>query len=421
MTTVPDGARPGLFPERERAVLGEAGIAVFAGRLVLDSQPPIDATALDAVAARCAGPLPDQLIALWRTAFGGRLDYDLRADLDGQDVPVSFTELFYPGSGDYHDLWGWIDHECELAEEHLPDWPGRLVHLPIGGFEYLDRVYVHTATGPDHGSVMCWRQGLPPGWELRTGDRAARLADDLHALFGLLILEQDPWDVQDDAVEAGGEMRDAVDELADSGDPHARSAAARLRRLVRATVLDWRGALDQGTLVAQRRLRRLALDRASAADDRELLARLVELGCDPAEEVRNGLAPIDVALLNGAAGVVRWLLERGVPVGNALQVGAHAVDLDLAAELLDRGARVNACAVTRAVDNPDVDVLHLLARGVQPDDALARLEPRLRMLAAQAEHAASRLTAQGETTAAVREQHRSAVLRGLAVRFAPAT
>ncbi|WP_433461793.1 hypothetical protein [Spirillospora sp. CA-128828] len=124
-------------------------MAVFAGRLVLDAQPPIDDAVLGPVAERCAGPLPGPLIALWRTAFGGRLDYDLRIDLDGQDVPLSFAELFYPGSGGYHDLWGWIDHECELAEESWPDWSGQLIHLPIGGFEYLERVYVDTAAGPE--------------------------------------------------------------------------------------------------------------------------------------------------------------------------------------------------------------------------------------------------------------------------------
>jgi hypothetical protein len=403
MTVVPDGVPPDPFSDGELGVLGEAGIALFAGRLVLDAQPPIDDAVLGAVAERCAGPLPDPLIALWRTTFGGRLDYDLRADLDGQDVTVSFTELFHPESGGYHDLWGWIDHECDLAEEHWPDCSGRLVHLPIGGFEYLERVYVNTATGPDHGAVECWRQGLPPGWELQTGDRVGRLADDLRALFGQLMLEHDPWQLEDDAVVAGVAIRYAVDELAGATDPHARTAGEKLRRLVQATVLDWRDALDRGTLAEQRRLRRLALGRAAADDDVELLARLVALGCDPAEEVYNGLTLIDVALRNGAIAAVRWLLDQHVPVENCLQVGAHAVDLDLARDLLARGATVNAYALSRALDHQDVEVVQLLSRAVQPDDALTRLVPRLRMLAAQAKQ----------------DQRRSTVLAELADRFDP--
>ncbi|MFB4317746.1 ankyrin repeat domain-containing protein [Actinomadura sp. 21ATH] len=401
MTVVPDGVPPDLFSAGELRLLGEAGIALFAGRLVLDAQPPIDDAALAAVAERCAGPLPEALVALWRITFGGRLDYDLRGDIGGQDVAVSFSELFHPGSDGYHDLWGWIDHECALAEEHRSGWSGRLAHLPIGGFEYLERVYVDTATGPDHGAVDCWRQGLPPGWELQTGDRVGRLADDLRALFGRLVLEHDPWTLEDDAVEAGTDLRDAVDELAGRADPHARTAAEKLRRLVRATVLDWRGALEQGTLAKRRRLRRLALDRAAAADDVELLARLVELGCDPAEEVGNGMTPIDVALRGGATAAVRWLLDQGVPVENGLLAGAHAVDAGLARDLIDRGATVDACALSQALANQDVEVVRVLSRAVQPDDELARLVPRLRTLAVQA----------GQ------DPHRSAVLTELADRF----
>jgi hypothetical protein len=416
VTDAPDDAPLEPFSARERRILGEAGIALYAGRLILDAQPPIDDATLAAVAERCAGPLPGPLVALWRTAFGGQLDYELRADLDGQDVPVSFTELFYPDSGDYHDLWGWIEHESGLAAEHQSDRSGRLVHLPIGGFEYLDRVYVRTAAGPAHGSVVCWRQGLPPGWELRAGDHAGRIADDLPSLFGHLALEQDPWEAEDDT---GTQMREAIDELADSGDAYARAVAAKLRRLVQGTVLDWRGALEQGTLVASRRLRRLALDRAATGDDVALLARLVALGCDPAEEVRSGLTPIDVALPHRALAVVQWLLERRVPVASALQVGAHAVDLDLATTLLDRGAAVNACALTRALDNEDVEVVRLLSRAVRPDDELRGLGPRLRMLAAQAASAARRATAEPDGTTAERERHRSAVLAELADRFDP--
>jgi hypothetical protein len=346
--------------------LRDAGLALFAGRLILDAQPPIDDATLAAVAERCAGPLPEPLIALWRTAFGGRLDYDLRADVDGQDVPVSFTELFYPDSGGYHDLWGWIDH----------DGGSHLTHLPIGGFEYLDRVYVGTTAGPDHGAVFYWRQGLPPGWELRTGDRTARLAADLPALFDQLMLEQDPWNTDED--ETGATMRDAIDALDD------RAVAAELRDLVRASVLDWRGALERGTLTAHRVLRRLAMEHAAADDDVALLTRLVALGCDPAEEVRSGLTPIDVALRDSSRSAARWLLDRHVPVDNTLRSAAHTIDRDLAEQLLDRGASVNLCAVSLALNNDDVEVLSLMSRAVPPGEDLRGLGPRLRMLAAQA-------------------------------------
>jgi hypothetical protein len=340
----------------ERRACAEAGVAVYADRIVLDAQPPVDDATLAAVARRCAGPLPAPLVDLWRTAFGGRLCYDLRAELGGADLAVSFRELFHPGSDDYQDLWGWIEHERELASAD------RLAHLPIGGFEYLDRVYVTTAAGPGHGAVMCWQQGLPAGWELTRGDRAAPIAADLPALFTQLVLESDPWEAPSGD---GADLRDAVEELSRAGDPRLRSAAGKLRHLVQATVLDWRGALRAGTLAGRRRLRRLALERAAAADDLDLMRELVAQGCDPAEQVRGGLTPIDVAVAHRAFTVVRWLLEQQVPVDNTLRVGARTVDLELAGELLRRGASVDASAVAAAERNPDGAVVHLLSRAAR--------------------------------------------------------
>ncbi|MEV4351081.1 SMI1/KNR4 family protein [Actinoplanes sp. NPDC049596] len=341
----------------EKRAAAEGGVVVYAGRLILDAQPPVTDEALAAVAEHCAGPLPAPLVELWRTSFGGSLHYDLRADLGGEEVLVSLRELFYPDSDGYQDLWGWIGHERELIDG------ARLSYLPIGGFEYLDRVYVGTADGPDHGAVACWQQGLPAGWELTEGDRAALIADDLPALFDQLMLEKDPWETHED----DSELRGAVEELSASGDPRARAAAVKLRGLVREAVLDWRGALRAGTIAGQRRLRRLALDRAAAADDLALLQELVARGCDPAEPVRAGLTPIDVALAGRGLAVATWLLDRQVPVGNTLRVGAHAVDLGLAEELLRRGATVDASAVASAVDNPDPAVVELLARALPPE------------------------------------------------------
>ena len=196
-----------------------------------------------------------------------------------------------------------------------------------------------------------------------------------------------------------------MDELAGSGDPHARSAAVTLRRLVQATVLDWRAALAAGTLAGQRRLRHLALQRAAAADDLALMQALVAQGCDPAEPVRGGYTPIDVALTGRGLTVVRWLLERRVPVDHTLRVGARAVDPALAEELLRRGASVDASAVSSAADNNDERVVDLMSRALRPDaDRPAWLLARLRTRAAQA-------TAAGE-------RRRAAVLTEVADRLA---
>lgn len=379
----------------ERRACAEAGIAVYADRLILEAQPPADDAVLAEVAEHCAGPLPMPVADLWRTTFGGSLHYDLRAEVGGDDVPISLRELFHPGSDGYRDLWGWIEHERELIGG------GLLTYLPIGGFEYLDRVYVSAADGPGHGAVVCWQMGLPPGWELTDGDRVASMAADLPALFAELVLESDPWEAGHDG---GTELSDAVDALSGSADAPARAAAAKLRRLVQATVLDWRGALRAGTIAGQRRLRRSALDRAAAGDDLAVMQALVAQGCDPAEQVRGGLTPVDVALSHRAFAVVRWLLQRQVPVPDTLRVGAHAAGPELAAELLRRGATVDASALGSAVNNDDIAVLELLSRAYRADgDNPEWLRRRLREKAAQA--------AAGRPGADVtREQHRAEVL-----------
>ena len=210
------------------------------------------------------------------------------------------------------------------------------------------------------------------------------MATDVRELFGQLALEDDPWESGD--ADAGAEMRDAVDELAER-EPRV---AGKLRELVRATVLDWRSALAAGTIADRPRLRRLALDRAAAAGDRDLLERLAAAGCDLAEPVRGGLTPIDIALVNRRLDAAARLLERRVPVTNTLRTGAHAVTADLARTLLARGALVTADAVGGAIDNEDPEVLRLLAERLPSSAEMRAHVPRLRMLAAQAAHAADR-------------------------------
>src|SRR5690606_23676837 len=106
---------------------------------------------------------PD-LEALWLTSFGGELAYALFGRFEGVDepLPFSFRELFYPGSDHYHDLDGWMDHELELAQEAAEDKgeaiPDKLAYLPIGGFEYLERIYVKLDPAEEYGSVWGWRK-----------------------------------------------------------------------------------------------------------------------------------------------------------------------------------------------------------------------------------------------------------------------
>jgi hypothetical protein len=343
------------------------GIAIFERRLITEPQPPISDEALARVQAQCMGPIPEGLKALWTTCFSGALDYDLSVNFGGQLEAFSFTQLFYPGSGHYHDLWGWMEHEADIAEaaasERGATWPGKLNYLPFGGFEYSCRLYVCVEQGPDHGAVFAWTQGLPPAWTLRLNrDATARVADDVASLFRLLDLERDPFALGEDDFASGMTMAEKVTALA-RDDP---SLANDLKSLVREAVLDWRGALERGAIGTSSRLRRVALEHAASNGDVALMMRLIERGCDINERLRGGGNMLDHTLAQGKVDAARWLIAQGANVANAVINGASEAPPELIDELLQRGARVTALAASAAARSGRMESAILIA------DALAR-------------------------------------------------
>lgn len=287
----------------ERQLLLAHRLAVFDGCVVYDAQPPVSAEHVQRLAEGLAGPIPEDLLRLWRTCFGGRLGYDLEVDYDGHRHPFSFSELFYPDSDGYHDLWGWIEHERELAAEAAAeegrDWNGKLAYLPFGGFEYLERLYVCVEPGPEHGAVIAWSHGLPPAWAGRLHqDSVTRLADDVGGLFRLLSFEQDPFDAEN-ACGVADELLEALDALEAAGEP-GKALKGRLEVLLRQRILDWRPALADGSLAAEPRLRQLALAEAAQDGDIDLLQRLRDAGCDFAETLRGRGGVLEACLARGA-------------------------------------------------------------------------------------------------------------------------
>ncbi|MCQ4166093.1 hypothetical protein [Tahibacter harae] len=274
------------FSATELATLREHRIELFADRVIFDAQPPMDEDAIAAVQALCAGPLPPALRALWRQTAGGRLDYALSVPMPtraGSRVEaVSWCELFYHGSRFYNDLQGWIEHEQEQAREIAEDdgreWDGKLFYLPIGGFEYRDRIYVVTAPGaPDDGGVLAWKMGLPPAWSpALTEDAVATFAPDLHTAFGCLALHDDPL-APGRGYGSGSELLEYLEQCRKDGLP-AALADALLAFYLRARI-DWRGLLDSGTLAAHPRALQLALAHAVEQDDAALLQRIAAAGC----------------------------------------------------------------------------------------------------------------------------------------------
>jgi len=223
-------------------------IAVFRDKIILEAQPPITDEQIAEVEARLTGSIPDGLLALWRVAFGGQLDYDLSVDLKGHRYAASFCELFFPGSDRYRDLWGWIENELELAQEATEGQdvaePQRLDVLPFGGFEYLERVYVRV--GPEgRGKVLLWARGLPPAWKMVLHeDTHDEVADDVGDLFDQLVLEGDLLAGDDLDASHGKEMVGAIDDVR----TESPALAAKLEEFVRAAASDWRATVAAGPL-----------------------------------------------------------------------------------------------------------------------------------------------------------------------------
>lgn len=351
----------------ELGCLRKHELALFENRIIFDAQPPIDDDTLRKIQERCTGPIPEQLVALWKVSFGGTLDYDLRVSFADHEARASFSELFYPDSDGYHDLWGWIDHELELGERE------KLDHLPVGGFEYLVRFYVQVKPGPEHGAVSVWMRGLPPAWRLRLhADSVARVADDVRSLFRELCLEADPTLAGAHYV-TGWDLCERVQELAKSG-ATGRTVADKLNQIIAETVLDFRTALEDGSIATQSRLRRMALEEAAAKDDVALLSRLAELGCDLGETLTGGGTTVDHALARGSLDVAKELLARGVPVPNGIKNGAPFASLELVRELLARGAEPDFQAVLTATDSNHLDGAREIASVLVLDDPGVRDE-----------------------------------------------
>jgi hypothetical protein len=203
------------FDEHETALLRAHGFVLVADRVVFSARPPMPPDRVADVAAVCAGPLPDDLLALWATVGGGVLDYDLTVDVDGERLLLSWRELFGVDAPTGLALDGWLDHEIDLATDggRRPD--ARLGAVPIGGFEHLERVYVRVDEG-HAGEVVVWVQGLP-GWAgAPEQDALVPLAPDLAGAFAALHLAQDPLSA---GARHGDELLAAVDDARAAGLP----------------------------------------------------------------------------------------------------------------------------------------------------------------------------------------------------------
>jgi hypothetical protein len=342
-----------VFNEAEVATLRTHGIVIYANRVIFNAQPPISSTTLAWVQERCAGPIPEQLLRFWSITAGGSIDYDANLEIEGASHGFSWTELFFEGADTYFDLPGWVTRELEGLQESCEEsgraFSGLLSWLPIGGFEYLDRVYVCVAPGEQYGSVAFWMRGLPAAWTHRLHENSmATVAATLNDAFAKLYLESHPDD-DSDPYKHGNELFEYLDERI-NGHGLSQSLAERLIDFYATAVVDWRNMLDAGTVLQSQGARKGALNEAVRTDDAAIITRLAALGDRFEDPVAGSALAIDLAIGHGANGVLRELLRCGakVPVG-ALDGMRAEMPVDLIEQLLTRGAQATFDIAAQAV------------------------------------------------------------------------
>jgi hypothetical protein len=353
------------FTPDELSTLREHGIVLFADRVIFDAQPPMPQQQIDAVQALCSGPLPEALVALWRETAGGRLDYDLSLEMNGNLEGISWSELFWNGSDGYNDLQGWIEHEQELAQEAAEEsgtpWSGKLTHLPFGGFEYTDRVYAVVEPGAGHGQIVAWKKGLPPAWtHALHEDTVNTIAPDLLGAFAALRLDEDPLAPTSDYF-SGQTLLGYLD---DRHEDHGLDLDLmdKLVTFYCRAVVDWRTPLAEGTLRHKSQLARVALRHAIGTDDPRLVAELAAAGVDFGGPHQGSALATDVAVGHGAFAAAAALVRAGAPVAaDALRNIDGQISPELTAALLENGAEPNVAAIVKCAACGAPASAHLIA------------------------------------------------------------
>ena len=353
------------FTPDELSTLREHGIVLFADRVIFDAQPPMPQQQIDAVQALCSGPLPEALVALWRETAGGRLDYDLSLEMNGNLEGISWSELFWNGSDGYNDLQGWIEHEQELAQEAAEEsgtpWSGKLTHLPFGGFEYTDRIYAVVEPGAAHGQIVAWKKGLPPAWtHALHEDTVNTIAPELLGAFAALRLDEDPLAPTSDYFSGQTLLAYLDDRHEDHG--LDLDLMDKLVTFYCRAVVDWRTPLAEGTLRHKSQLARVALRHAIGTDDPRLVAELAAAGVDFGGPHQGSALATDVAVGHGAFAAAAALVRAGAPVAaDALRNIDGQISPELTAALLENGAEPNVAAIVKCAACGAPASAHLIA------------------------------------------------------------
>lgn len=375
------------FTDTESQLLRERRIAIFRNKIILEAQPPITDAQLADLEKRIDGKVPPELLALWKTSFGGELDYDYEVSFADHLYSASFTELFYPGSKHYRDLNGWIEHEVELlgevAEERGKPAPVLSPVIPFGGFEYLERFHVSLEPG-EYGTVLVYAQGIPWKGSLNE-DSVAVTAGNIAELFDQLALNTDPFDEVSDEYSSGKNMVAKIREF----EIDHPELAAKLKKLVRSGIVDWRSIVENADfgrkLSAQEsKALRIALEYAVDRKDVSIIDLLHQKGASFHVPLHGQQGVLHYALRRKAQEIVERLLDLRVEFDDAPIIHASGCSDELLLRLIEYGAIFDEEAIYTAAETGAINAAIALANSEQ----VARFEGISRVAASASKRAA---------------------------------
>lgn len=346
------------FTDMERLVLRDLRVAIFRNKIILEAQHPVTDAELADVEKRIDGKVSPELVALWKTSFGGTLDYDYEIAFGNHLYSASLRELFYPGSHHYRDLNGWIEHELEecqeIAEEQGNPIPKRSPLIPFGGFEYLERFYV-SLLPEEYGSVVVYARGIP--WKGRLNeDSVASVAGSVAELFDQLSLDEDPFDDASDEYANGKEMVNRILEI-EADHPEL---ARKLKDVLRSSIIDWQSVVETTDFAdqlsaKQSKALRLALEFAVNRNDVRVIDQLHQKGA-PFDKTLHGTGGVlCFAMTKHAFGIVDRLLDLKVDVGSAPIIHATECSDALLLRLIKNGVRFDEEAIYSAAETGALD------------------------------------------------------------------
>lgn len=364
------------FTSEELEELKRHKIVIFADRVIFNARPPMTQSEMRAISAQCLSEIPEPLIELWSLTAGGEVNYDLTCTMDGYEEGISFTELFFNGSNSYRDLQGWIDYEKEMLYEdecsedsELKFEDLKLDLLPIGGYDYSNRIYVDLRPGEKYGRIGVMKLRYPPGCDdLMTEDGSCFIGKDLYEAFGQLYLRDDPFNPAEE-YSGGHEFFAYIDSKIEEG--LNRELADKIKLFFAEAKPNWKSALENGTIADNAFLARVATYYAIQSEDSNLLIQLRKAGVTFDKPLSSKRMPVEVALAAQKLESVKTLLENDAIFSDRVFYSySYPIPTSLMKLIIEKGAKLSIDTILSFVESAEFDNAKLVVDAISANKLL---------------------------------------------------